>query len=116
MGNEYNAALYCRLSKDDFSEGESSSIVTPKMMLYSYRHPEEEKHINSIHQSVIESCMKKKLLALVKLFHEDIPSSGEKGGARHKTVMQKHVEKILIFPQKRKNARQESRVQIMLKK
>lgn len=36
MGKIYKAALYCRLSKDDLSEGESSSITTQKMMLENY--------------------------------------------------------------------------------
>lgn len=32
----YNAAIYCRLSKDDFLQGESSSIQNQKSMLSSY--------------------------------------------------------------------------------
>lgn len=32
----YNAAIYCRLSKDDLSHGESSSIQTQKAMLTKY--------------------------------------------------------------------------------
>ena len=32
----YNAAVYCRLSKDDLSHGESSSISTQKAMLTKY--------------------------------------------------------------------------------
>ena len=114
--NEFKGYIQCAVCGCNMSLAHRADGLAYYRCLYSYRHPEEEKHINSIHQSVIESCMKKKLLALVKLFHEDIPFSGEKGGARHKTVMQKHVDRILIFPQKRKNARQESRVQIMLKK
>lgn len=34
----YNAALYCRLSKDDNNVGDSSSIVTQKDMLTRYAH------------------------------------------------------------------------------
>jgi DNA invertase Pin-like site-specific DNA recombinase len=32
----YNAAIYCRLSKDDLSQGESSSILTQKALLTKY--------------------------------------------------------------------------------
>ena len=32
----YNAAIYCRLSKDDESQGDSSSIVTQKNLLTKY--------------------------------------------------------------------------------
>ena len=34
----YNAALYCRLSKDDNNAGDSSSIITQKDMLTRYAH------------------------------------------------------------------------------
>ena len=32
----YNAAIYCRLSKDDESQGDSSSIVNQKNLLTKY--------------------------------------------------------------------------------
>lgn len=32
----YNAAIYCRLSRDDFSQGESTSIQTQKELLTRY--------------------------------------------------------------------------------
>lgn len=34
----YNAAVYCRLSKDDEQAGESVSIETQKMMLEDFCH------------------------------------------------------------------------------
>jgi len=33
---QYNAGLYCRLSKDDIGGGESSSIVSQQIMLEKY--------------------------------------------------------------------------------
>ena len=34
--NFYNVGIYCRLSKDDMLQGESSSILTQKTMLTQY--------------------------------------------------------------------------------
>jgi len=33
---QYNAGIYCRLSKDDLNGGDSSSIVSQKNMLEKY--------------------------------------------------------------------------------
>lgn len=44
----YNAALYCRLSKDDNNGGDSSSIITQKDMLTRYAH-EQNFHIYDIY-------------------------------------------------------------------
>ena len=34
--DNYRVAIYCRLSKDDYNEGESSSITSQKSMLTAY--------------------------------------------------------------------------------
>lgn len=85
--------------------------------MYSYRHPETENHINSIDKLVIESCTKKKLNAIAKLFNDDDCAVLLKEKDEiDVNAMNHYVDKIVVTPQKRKNTRPESRVQIIIKK
>ena len=85
--------------------------------MYSYRHPEAEKHINSIEKTVIENCIKKKLNTIVKLFNDNDSAIylQEKDGI-YVNAMKKYIDRIVVAPQKKKNAHSESRVQIIIKK
>lgn len=72
---------------------------------------------NSIDKLVIESCTKKKLNAIAKLFNDDDCAVLLKEKDEiDVNAMNHYVDKIVVTPQKRKNTRPESRVQIIIKK
>lgn len=113
--NIFKGIVKCSVCGCNMTLGHRENGKAYYRCMYSYRHPEKEKHTNSILQDVIIKCVKKNLTMISKLYKKINIININTNSSLDAEQIEKYIDVIIVCPKKRKNTKQESRVQINVK-